>query len=216
MKVVRLSALRTSSLCPRNILVLIFRGWVDPRAHRLVGCSGKKSPVTWPGIDPGTYRLAALRQTRKTEVRRNIFILQNFSPPSPNLPPCQFCIYSPTPSVLTSASSSLTFLQNIICFEIRCKKVSNARHVLTPEMWKCKNWVSKSKNNKQPSLKSKPERAALQTPSTATDHVQRTVESRLQDVAAHVNALWHVTRTDWRPSVYLLLTLSSVYTTLRH
>jgi hypothetical protein len=41
-------------------LVLIFRGWIDPRAHGSVGGShGKKSPVTPPGIDPGTIRLVA-------------------------------------------------------------------------------------------------------------------------------------------------------------
>jgi len=38
-------------------LVLTFRGWVDLRAHG----SRKKSPVTPPGIYPGTVRLVAQR-----------------------------------------------------------------------------------------------------------------------------------------------------------
>jgi len=39
-------------------LVLIFRGWVNPRAHGSVGGEPrKKSPVTPPGIDPGTVWL---------------------------------------------------------------------------------------------------------------------------------------------------------------
>jgi len=40
-----------------NIQVLIFRGWVDPRAHGTVWCPVKNSH--WPGIDPGTLRLVA-------------------------------------------------------------------------------------------------------------------------------------------------------------
>ena len=37
-----------------------FRGWVDLKAHGSVGENhGKKSPVTPPGIDPGTVRLVA-------------------------------------------------------------------------------------------------------------------------------------------------------------
>jgi len=43
-------------------LVLTLRCWVDPRAHGSVGgYHGKKSPVTPPGIDPGTVRLVAQR-----------------------------------------------------------------------------------------------------------------------------------------------------------
>ena len=45
------------SLPPRNILVLIFRGWEDPRAHGAVWRPGK-NPQS-PGIDPGTLRLVA-------------------------------------------------------------------------------------------------------------------------------------------------------------
>jgi hypothetical protein len=44
---------------PGVFLVLIFRGWVDPRAHGSVGCFGKKSPATPLGIDPETFRLVA-------------------------------------------------------------------------------------------------------------------------------------------------------------
>jgi len=40
-----------------NILVLIFGGWDDPRAHGTVWCPGKNSQ--WPGIDPGILRLVA-------------------------------------------------------------------------------------------------------------------------------------------------------------
>ena len=40
-------------------LVLIFRGWVDPRAHGSVGGSQGKNPQWPPGIDPGTVRLVA-------------------------------------------------------------------------------------------------------------------------------------------------------------
>jgi hypothetical protein len=53
----RLSALRTGRLYPKMNLVLVFRGWVDPRAHGTVRCHGK-TPET-PGIDPGTLRLVA-------------------------------------------------------------------------------------------------------------------------------------------------------------
>jgi hypothetical protein len=37
--------------------LLIFRGWVDPRAHGTVWCTGKNPQ--WPGFDPGTLRLVA-------------------------------------------------------------------------------------------------------------------------------------------------------------
>ena len=37
---------------------LIFRGWLDSRAHGTVRCHGKKKPAT-PGIDSGTFRLEA-------------------------------------------------------------------------------------------------------------------------------------------------------------
>jgi hypothetical protein len=60
-KVVRSSPLRTGSLYPRSILVLIFRGWVNPRAHGSVGSYGKYSPATSLGIDPKTLRLVMQR-----------------------------------------------------------------------------------------------------------------------------------------------------------
>ena len=45
---------------PQNkSLVLIFRGCVDHRAHSVGSHGKKKSPVTLPGIDPGTVRLVA-------------------------------------------------------------------------------------------------------------------------------------------------------------
>jgi hypothetical protein len=44
---------------PGVFLVLIFRGWVNPRAHGSVGIFGKKFPVTPLGIDSETFRLAA-------------------------------------------------------------------------------------------------------------------------------------------------------------
>jgi hypothetical protein len=43
---------------PGVFLVLIFRGWVNPRAHGSVGIR-KKSPVTPLAIDPETFQLAA-------------------------------------------------------------------------------------------------------------------------------------------------------------
>jgi hypothetical protein len=47
------------SLPPGVFLVLIFRGWVDPRAHCSVGSLGKKFPSTQLGIDPETCRVVA-------------------------------------------------------------------------------------------------------------------------------------------------------------
>jgi hypothetical protein len=44
---------------PGVFLVLIFRGWVEPRANGSVGSFGKKSPATLPVIDPETFRLVA-------------------------------------------------------------------------------------------------------------------------------------------------------------
>ena len=49
MKVVRSSP---AVFTLRNMLVLIFRGWVDPGAHGTAWCPGKNPQ--WPGIDPGT------------------------------------------------------------------------------------------------------------------------------------------------------------------
>ena len=49
-------------LLQEKSLVLIFRGWVDLRAHGFVGRNhGKKFQVTPPGIDPGTVRLVVQR-----------------------------------------------------------------------------------------------------------------------------------------------------------
>jgi hypothetical protein len=69
MKVVRSSL---ALFTPRNILVLIFRGWVDPRAHRTVWCHGKNTQ--WLGIDPGTLRLVAQ-------------CLNHYATPGPNISP---------------------------------------------------------------------------------------------------------------------------------
>jgi hypothetical protein len=44
---------------PGACLVLIFRGWVDRRAHGSVGSVGKNSPATPLGIDPDTFQLVA-------------------------------------------------------------------------------------------------------------------------------------------------------------
>jgi len=48
-----------AAFTPGKSLVLIFRGWVDPRAPSSVESYGKNSPVTRPGIDPGTSRIVA-------------------------------------------------------------------------------------------------------------------------------------------------------------
>jgi hypothetical protein len=64
MKVVRLSALRTSRFYPQKIpLILIYiRGWVDPRkVVRLEGLNRWKISVTQPEFKPATNRLAAPR-----------------------------------------------------------------------------------------------------------------------------------------------------------
>ena len=60
-KVVRLSALRTSHITPRKFLVIIsVRGWVDPRAIvRPVRLCQWKIPMTPSKIEPATCRLGA-------------------------------------------------------------------------------------------------------------------------------------------------------------
>jgi hypothetical protein len=57
MKVVSCQSYEPAAFIHRNIPVLIFRGWVDPRAHGTVGCHGKIPAA--PGIDPEIFRLVA-------------------------------------------------------------------------------------------------------------------------------------------------------------
>jgi hypothetical protein len=52
----RLSAVRTGRLYPQEYNGTHFKRLSRPRAH---GMPRKKSPVTPPGIDPGTFRLVA-------------------------------------------------------------------------------------------------------------------------------------------------------------
>jgi hypothetical protein len=64
MKVVMSSLLRTGRFYPQDflyILVLIFRGCVDPRAYGSVGSYGKKFSAKQLGIDPETLRVVAQR-----------------------------------------------------------------------------------------------------------------------------------------------------------
>jgi hypothetical protein len=55
----RLSAIRTVRLYPQEFPGTHFQRLSQPRAHGIVESRGKKSLVTPPGIDPGTFRLTA-------------------------------------------------------------------------------------------------------------------------------------------------------------
>ena len=63
------------SLPQEKSLVLTFRGWIDLTAQGSLGGSHrKKSPVTPPGIDPGTVRLVAqcICLTTEERARKNL------------------------------------------------------------------------------------------------------------------------------------------------
>jgi hypothetical protein len=64
---------------PRSILVLIFRGWVNSRAHGSVGSYGKKSAATPLGIDPETLRLVGQSFNRYATPGPLIKYVQNIS-----------------------------------------------------------------------------------------------------------------------------------------